>query len=163
MKLAPFGRSDSHSVRALRAVKSHPFGAGLHSNGRGAAPVLDCLFAGGAAQAQYKMFLRTSRGVKCGACCEVCWSGPTSFARLPRMPVEDLCRRFASPLFVLFVRRRCGHRREIFLAAHGIGSFVPHAFACIPCAVIYPHEKADPHTIKKFLVVCGSASYVCGT
>ena len=43
--------------------------------------------------------------------CEVCWSGPTSFAKLHLMPVEDLCRRFASPLFVLFVRRRCGDRR----------------------------------------------------
>ena len=48
MKLAPFGRSDSHSVRALRAVNSHPCGAGLHSNGRGAAPVLDCWVSGGA-------------------------------------------------------------------------------------------------------------------
>ncbi len=94
MKLARCARSDSHSVRALRAVKSHPFGAGLHSNGRGAAPVLDCWFSGGAAQTQYKMFLRTSRGVKCGACCEVCGSGPSSFETLQRMPVEDLCRRF---------------------------------------------------------------------
>ena len=41
MKLARCARSDSHSVRALRAVKSHPCGAGLHSNGRGAAPVLN--------------------------------------------------------------------------------------------------------------------------
>ena len=43
--------------------------------------------------------------------CKVCWSGPTSFAKLPRMPVEDLRRRFASPLFVTFVRRRCGGGR----------------------------------------------------
>ena len=41
MKLAPSGRSDSHSVRALRAANSHPCGAGLHSNGRGAAPALN--------------------------------------------------------------------------------------------------------------------------
>ena len=43
MKLAPCGRSDSHSVQALRAVKSHPCGAGLHSHGRGAAPVPGCV------------------------------------------------------------------------------------------------------------------------
>ena len=157
MKLAPSGRSDSHSVRALRAVKSHPFGAGLHSNGRGAAPVHACLFAGGAAQAQYKMFLRTSRGVKCGACCEVCGSETTSFARLHRMPVEDLCRRFASPLFVGVVRRRCGDGRAFFLTAHWIENFVSHAFAYIPCAIVSLHEEADPHTTRKFFIVCGSA------
>ena len=43
------------------------------------------------------------------------------------MPVEDLCRRFASPLFVLFVRSRCGHKREIFLTAHWIENFASHA------------------------------------
>ena len=43
MKLARCARSDSHSVRALRTVKSCPCGAGLHSNGRGAAPVLPYL------------------------------------------------------------------------------------------------------------------------
>ena len=43
MKLARCARSDSHSVRALRAAKSCPCGAGLHSNGRGAAPVLVCV------------------------------------------------------------------------------------------------------------------------
>ena len=48
MKLARCARSDSHSVRALRAVKSPPCGAGLHSNGRGAAPMLSCWFSGGA-------------------------------------------------------------------------------------------------------------------
>ena len=48
MKLARCARSDSHSVRALRAVNSRPCGAGLHSNGRGSAPVLDCSFSGGA-------------------------------------------------------------------------------------------------------------------
>ena len=43
MKLARCARSDSHSVRALRAVKSPPYGVGLRSNGRGAAPVLFCV------------------------------------------------------------------------------------------------------------------------
>ena len=64
-------------------------------------------FQAGRWQAHFKTFLRTSRGVKCGAYCKVCWCGPTSFARLSRMPVEDLCRRFASPLFVpfIFIRR----------------------------------------------------------
>lgn len=47
MKLARCARSDSHSVRALRAAKSCPCGAGLHSNGRGAAPALSvsCIFS----------------------------------------------------------------------------------------------------------------------
>ena len=44
---------------------------------------------------------------------EVCWCGPTSFEKLHRMPVEDLCRRFASPLFVMVVRRRCDGRRVL--------------------------------------------------
>ena len=34
---------------------------------------------------------------------------------------------FASPLFVLFVRRRCGHRWEIFHLSHDVGISVPHA------------------------------------
>ena len=59
--------------------------------------------------------------------CEVCWCGPTYVERLLRMPVEDLCRRFASPLFVLFVRRRCGGGRVIFLLLHTVGIFVSHA------------------------------------
>ena len=44
---------------------------------------------------------------------EVCWCGPTSFENLHRMPVEDLCRRFASPLFVMVVRRQCGGGRVL--------------------------------------------------
>ena len=36
--------------------------------------------------------------------------------------------------------------------------FCAARFACIPCAVVSPHEEADPHTMKVFLVVCGSAS-----
>ena len=127
MKLAPFGRSDSHSVRVLRAVKSHPCGAGLHSNGRGAVPVLDRSFSGGAAQTQYKMFLHTSRGVKCGACCEVCGSRPTSFARLPRMPVEDLRRRFRVSLICDVCTQTVRRRASVFLLTPVVGMFVPHA------------------------------------
>ncbi len=57
MKLARCARSDSHSVRALRAVNSRPCGAGLHSNGRGAAPVLICFFSGGAAACAFQFVL----------------------------------------------------------------------------------------------------------
>ena len=74
-----------------------------------------------------KRFCALRAGSNAARTCEVCWSGPTSFAKLHRMPVEDLCRRFASPLFVLFVRRRCGDGRAFFLAAHGVGIFVSHA------------------------------------
>lgn len=43
-----FSALRGHSARALRAVKSCACGAGPHSNGRGAVPVLVCSFAGGA-------------------------------------------------------------------------------------------------------------------
>ena len=56
MKLAHCARSDSHPVRALRAVKSRPCGAGLHSNGRGAAPVLSCLVSHGAVTGPFQKF-----------------------------------------------------------------------------------------------------------
>ncbi len=127
MKLAPFGRSDSHSVRALRAVKSHPCGAGLHSNGRGAVPMLACWVSGGAAAGTLQFVCFTLRGHRRDAGCEICWCGPTSFAILPRMPVEDLCRRFASPLFVVVVRRRCGGGQVISFLFHVVGIFVSHA------------------------------------
>ncbi len=64
MKLAPFGRSDSHSVRALRAANSHPCGAGLHSNGRGAAPALAGLFSGGTAADTFQFIGFTLRGCR---------------------------------------------------------------------------------------------------
>ena len=115
-------------------------------------------FQAGRWQAHFKMFLRTSRGLKCGACCEVCGSGPTSFARLHRMPVEDLCRRFRVSLVCFVcaqaVRRQAGDFPFISFR----WKFCVARFACIPYAVIYPHEKADPHRTKNSLVVCGSAS-----
>ena len=104
------------------------------------------------------MFLCTSRGVKCDAHCKVCWSRPTFFANLQRIPVEDLCRRFASPLFVTIVRRRRSGGQVFFLCSQAVGIFVSHAFACIPYAAVSLHKEADPHTSKTFSVVCGSAS-----
>ena len=50
------------------------------------------------------------RGHRCDADWEVCWGGPTFFARPPRMPVEVLCRRFASPLFVTIILTWCEDR-----------------------------------------------------
>ena len=114
MKLAPSGRSDSHSVRALRAVKSHPCGAGLHSNGRGAAPVLDCWFSGGtdshtlqntsAHCAQTQM--RRVRVKYAGA-------DPHPSRGFTACPWKICVAASASPLFVLFVRRRCGGGRVL--------------------------------------------------
>ena len=147
MKLARCARSDSHSVRALRAVKSHPFGAGLHSNGRGAAPVLDCSFSGGAAQTHFKTFLCTSRGVKCGAYYKVCWCGPTSFARLSLMPVEVLCRRFAAPLFVTIILTRYGDRWGFSFYSYCLGFRVP-------CAVRFAHWGAGLHLSQYVLCQC---------
>ena len=148
MKLARCARSDSHSVRALRAVKSHPCGAGLHSHGRGAAPVLDCWFAGSAAQTQYKMFLRTSRGVKCGACCEVCWGGPTSFETLQRMPVEDLCRRFRVSLVCDVYTQAVQRRTSAFLLTHLVGSFASHALrASLMLSFLFMTKRA--HICRK--------------
>ena len=109
-------------------------------------------------RAHCQTFLCTSRGVKCGAYCEVCWSGPTSFARLHRMPVEDLCRRFRVSL-VCFVCTQAVRRRARDFPFTSYGwNFCVARFACIPYAVIYPHEKADPHGTKNSLVVYGSAS-----
>ena len=73
------------------------------------------------------MFLRTSRGVKCGAYCEVCWSGPTSFAKLPRMPVEDLCRRFRVSLVCDVCTQTVRRRASALLFSHAVEIFVPHA------------------------------------
>ena len=82
-------------------------------------------FQAGRWQTHFKTFLCTSRGVKCNADCEVCWCGPTSFARLHRMPVEVLRRRFAAPLFVTVGLTLCRGRREIFF------SFIPFVFSCL--------------------------------
>ena len=35
--------------------------------------------------------------------------------------------------------------------------------ACIPCAVVFLHNEADPHTTRKFFIVCGSAFFVGAT
>ncbi len=62
-----FSALRGHSARALRAVKSCACGAGFHSNGRGAVPVLVCSFAGGADLPALENFLRMMRRFKCGA------------------------------------------------------------------------------------------------
>ena len=70
--------------------------------------------------------------------------------------------RFVSPLRVSLVCFVCAQavrrRASAFLPAHLVVSFVSHAFACVPCAIVSPHKEADPHTTKNFIVVCGSAS-----
>lgn len=62
-----FSALRGHSARALRAVKSCACGAGFHSNGRGAVPVLVCSFAGGADFPTLENFLRMMRRFQCGA------------------------------------------------------------------------------------------------
>ena len=94
---------------------------------------------------------------------EVCWCGPTSFENLHRMPVEDLCRRFASPLFVVVVRRRCSGGRVISLLLHTIGIFVSHAFACIPCAMRYYFIKKGPTYLEYLFRRMWVCSCVCDT
>ena len=69
----------------------------------------------------------------------------------------------ASPLFVLFVHRRCEDRQALFLTAHWIENFTSHAFACVPCAIVSLHEEAGPHTMKKGFVVCEPAFFVGAT
>ena len=47
---------------------------------------------------------------------------------------------------------------ECFPSCSFSGKFCVARFACVPCAVHFIYEEADPHTIKMFIVVCGSAS-----
>ena len=108
-------------------------------------------FQAGQRRHNTKCFCALRAGSNAARAREVCWSGPTYVESLLRMPVEDLCRRFASPLFVEVVRRRCGDGRAFFLAVHGVGSFVSHALACIPCADVSLYEEADPHTTRNIL------------
>ena len=128
MKLARCARSDSHSVRALRAANSHPCGAGLHSNGRGAAPVFDCWFSGGADSHTFQKLsvhcaqtqMRRVRVKDVGA-------DPHPSRGFTACPWKICVAAFASPLFVPSIHRRCRHRREIFHLYHFVESFVPHA------------------------------------
>ena len=136
MKLARCARSDSHSVRALRAVNSRPCGAGLHSNGRGAAPVLTCVVHFSNAHPFCfpfwirrcgrrhisKTFCAFCVGANATHMYKVCWSGPTSFAHLSRMPVEVVCRRFRGSLVCddyTHVVRRQAHFNWVYFSLRG--------------------------------------------
>ena len=109
-------------------------------------------FQAGRWQTHFKTFLCTSRGVKCNADCEVCWCGPTSFARLPRMPVEVLCRRFAAPLFVTIILTRCEDRRGIFFL------FILSGFSRPLCCTVCSF-RCGPHS--SLPCPCVSAGIVC--
>ena len=158
MKLARCARSDSHSVRALRAVKSHPCGAGLHSNGRGAAPVLDCWFSGGAdshtmqngsahcAQTQ----MRRVRVKYAGA-------GPHPSGIFPACPWK-ICVAASRLPCLLCLYAGGANTGECFSFLSCSWNVCVARFACVPCADVSLHDEEDPHTIKMFIVVCGSAS-----
>ena len=176
MKLARCARSDSHSVRALRAVKSHPCGAGLHSNGRGAAPVLVCVVHFSNAHPFCRpFFVRWCRHklitkMFCTFCVDanathmhkVCWGGPTYDEPLHHMPVEVLRRRFAAPLFVTIVLTRCEDRREIFF------SFILSGFSrplgCTVCSFrCGPHSSPPSNACLRELcvrVICLYGTFV---
>ena len=163
MKLARCARSDSHSVRALRAVNSHPCGAGLHSNGRGAAPVLDCWFSGGADSHTLKNgsihFAQTQmRRVRV----KYAGAGPHTLRGFSACPWK-ICVA-ASRLPCLFC-----------LCADGVvaGEWFPSCscswnvcvarFACIPCAMVSHHDEAAQHTVRKLFIACGAAFFVGAT
>ena len=74
-----------------------------------------------------KMVLLIARRLKCGACCEACWSGPTYVETLHRMPVEDLCRRFRVSLVCDVYTQAVRRRTSAFLLTHLVGSFASHA------------------------------------
>ena len=176
MKLARCARSDSHSVRALRAVKSHPCGAGLHSNGRGAAPVLTCVVHFSNAHPFCfpfwvrrcgrrhisKTFCAFCVGANATHVYKVCWCGPTFFAHLSRMPVEVLRRRFASPLFVTVGLTLCRDRRGICF------SFIPSEFSrplyCTVCSFGCGPHSSLPRQCVPAGIVCPRhlpVRYVC--
>ena len=65
---------------------------------------------------------------------------------------------FASPLFVAFIRKWCGRRRENFLSVHLVGIFVSHASRASLVLYFSFIIKRTYITMKNFLVVCGAAS-----
>ena len=72
---------------------------------------------------------------------KVCWSGPTQVEILSLMPVEDLCRRFASSLFVTVGLTLCRGRRGICFPAYIemdlISSSFPAFFFLSSCAALF--------------------------
>ena len=77
--------------------------ASPNARGRFVSPLRGSLVCGGCThavrrQAHLNWVYFSLRGRKCDADLEVCWSGPTSFAHLSRMPMEVLRCRFAAPL-----------------------------------------------------------------
>ncbi len=157
MKLARCARSDSHSVRALRAVKSHPCGAGLHSNGRGAAPMLDCWVSGGADSHTMQNgsihFARTQmRRVRV----KDAGADPHPSRIFPACPWKICVAASRLPcLFCLYAGGAVAG--ECFPSCSCSWKFCVHALH-VPYTILSLQDKADPHTTKNFLVVCGSAS-----
>ena len=175
MKLAPFGRSDSHSVRALRAVKSCPCGAGLHSNGRGSW-TSSCLYA---FRRCGHMHISTGFDSLCAdtdAMLTVKYAGadPHTSRCFSACPWKICVAAFASPLFVTFILMKmqahilrdsfCPNATEFFrflsvfkeFLLIGRGAPFPHSAAPLPVllrlAAFYiflpPFFVTSPHTAR---------------
>ena len=131
MKLARCARSDSHPVRALRAVKSRPCGAGLHSNGRGAAPVLTCWFSGSAvSRAPQCISAHNARTQVRRVRVRYAGAGPHPSRTFLTCPWKFCVAAFAAPLFVTVGLTRCEDRWEIF------SSFIPSGFSRPLCRTV---------------------------
>ena len=92
------------------------------------------------------------RRFKCDADYEVCWGGPTYDEPLHHMPVEDLCRRFAAPLFVTIILTRYGDRWGF--SFHSYRLFFRVRALRVPCAVRFAHWGADLHLSQYLLCQC---------
>ena len=154
MKLA---RSDSHSVRALRAVKSHPCGAGLHSNGRGAAPALNCLFSGNAmTDTLPNVSSHDARIQMRRVCVKHAGAAPHPSRTFNACPWKICVAASRLPcLLCLYADGVMAGECFPFLSCSW--NFCVRALR-IPYTILSLHDKAAPHTTKTFLDVCGSAS-----
>ena len=73
-------------------------------------------------------------------------AGPHPSRGFTACPWKICVAAFASPLFVTFIRRWCGHRREIFLAAHGVENFMSPlrvSLVCFVCAQAVRTQAGD--------------------
>ncbi len=145
MKLARCARSDSHSVRALRAVKSSPSGrppfkrAGdLNQRGRLSLMVL---------RAQFRRESRFTGD-------EVPYpSRPFSSWRWKSCVAPSALPYAGGPSHM--VRSRA----HDFLMIHSRDIFVSRRKRRLPCTYVSSNNTADPHMMKIVFIVCGSAVF----
>lgn len=165
MKLARCARSDSHSVRALRSVKSSPYGVGLRSNGRGSwtSSCLLCIFRR-CGLMRIAICFNSLRAVS-DAMLTVKYAGadPHTSRHFTACPWKICVAAFASPLFVALVLTRCGRRPEIAFSITQL-EILCCTLSRASIELLFHLMKQRAHIRQEtFLVICRPASYVCDT